>query len=44
VPPDVFYNPSRVLWVGMDVTEGVYTYFSENWALEGNDKKITLTG
>ena len=35
VPPDVFYNPSRVLWVGLDAAEGVYTYFSEDWALEG---------
>jgi len=35
VPPDVFYNPSRLLWVGMDVSEGVYAYFHENWDEKG---------
>ena len=35
VPPDVFYNPSRVLWVGMDAVEGVYIYFMEDWGREG---------
>jgi len=31
VPPDMFYNPSRIMWVGMDVAEGVYEYFNGGW-------------
>jgi len=31
VPPDIFYNPSRIMWVGMDLAEGLFTYFNEGW-------------
>ena len=35
VPPDVFYNPQLVMWVGLDLIEGVFTYWNEGWNKEG---------
>ena len=31
VPPDVFYNPWRLMYVLRDLAEGVYVYFSEKY-------------
>jgi hypothetical protein len=40
VPPDVLYNPSRVLSVAMDAVQGVHTYYSENFSREDVDDRI----
>lgn len=37
IPPDIFYNPSRGIWLAKDVFEGVYTFIAEGW----NDKNTT---
>jgi hypothetical protein len=37
VPPDVLYNPVRLLWVGKDIAEGVYVYFAEEWGKDDRD-------
>lgn len=36
VPPDIFYNPSRALWIAYDLFEGLISYFTEGW----NDKPV----
>jgi len=35
VPPDIFYNPSRIMYVAIDVAEGVWTYVDEGWNEDG---------
>jgi hypothetical protein len=31
VPPDVFYNPTRLLWLGHDLATGIATFVTEGW-------------
>ena len=31
IPPDILYNPMRLLWVAKDIIEGVFIYYSESW-------------
>ena len=39
VPQDFMYNPSRLLSVGADVVEGIFTYYSENFDDDTTDRR-----
>ena len=35
IPPDILYNPMRILWVASDIAEGLYVYWNEEWGKHG---------
>lgn len=39
VPPDFMYNPARLLSVGGDVMEGIFTYYSEKFDDDTTDRR-----
>jgi hypothetical protein len=40
IPPDILYNPARILSIAADAIEGVYTYYSENFDASDIDARI----